>query len=265
ITDLQPEKRNIGTVFQNYALFPHMNVEENVIYGLKLKKLPKKIIEEKAKDYLELVSMYDLRKRKIAELSGGQQQRVSLARSLAIEPKVLLLDEPMSNLDAALRDKTREDIRILQQKLKITTLFITHDQKEALSISDKIAVLKSGECLQLGTPREIYMNPANEFLANFVGETNIFADKDLYAFGISEIISKAKEIYVRPEMIKIGIEKSTDFSIEAHIKKTIFNGSTIEYELVVLNKNIKVLELNTGENIENKQPGSTVYLSFPKV
>jgi len=262
ITSLTPEKRNIGTVFQNYALFPHMNVEENVLYGLKLKKLSSKIIEEKVKDYLNLVDMYEYRKRKISELSGGQQQRVALARSLAIEPKVLLLDEPMSNLDAALRDKTRDEIHMLQQKLKITTLFITHDQREALSISDKIAVLKDGKCIQFGTPREIYMNPANKYLANFVGESNVFSRKELDGLGISESITKAEDIFIRPEMIKMDINKSELYSIKGEIKKTIFNGSTIEYEILVFNKTITVLELNSGENIENKQPGCVVYLSF---
>lgn len=263
ITDLPPEKRNIGTVFQNYALFPHMSVEENILYGLKLKKLSLKIIEEKVKEYLDLVGMYEYRKRKISELSGGQQQRVALARSLAIEPKVLLLDEPMSNLDAALRDKTRDEIHMLQQKLKITTLFITHDQREALSISDKIAVLKDGKCIQFGTPREIYMSPANNFVANFVGESNVFARKELDALGISESISKAKEVFIRPEMIKMDINKSELYSIKGEIKKTIFNGSTIEYEIIVFNKTITVLELNSGENIEKKLPGCVVYLSFP--
>lgn len=262
ITSLPPEKRNIGTVFQNYALFPHMNVEENVLYGLKLKKLSLKIIEEKVKEYLDLVGMYEYRKRKISELSGGQQQRVALARSLAIEPKVLLLDEPMSNLDAALRDRTRDEIHILQQKLKITTLFITHDQREALSISDKIAVLKDGKCIQFGTPREIYMSPANNFVANFVGESNVFARKELDCLGISESITKAEEVFIRPEMIKIDINKSELYPIKGEIKKTIFNGSTIEYEILVFNKTITVLELNSGENIEKKQPGCVVYLSF---
>nr|WP_280922361.1 ABC transporter ATP-binding protein [Sedimentibacter acidaminivorans] len=264
ITDLPPEKRNIGTVFQNYALFPHMSVEENVLYGLKLKKLSRKLMDEKAKEYLDLVSMYEYRKRKIPELSGGQQQRVALARSLAIEPKVLLLDEPMSNLDAALRDKTREEIHILQQKLKITTLFITHDQKEALSISDTVAVLRNGECLQIGTPREIYMRPTNQFLANFIGESNVFTQSEINTFGINQNISGREEIFIRPEMIKMNVKKSDIFSIQGEIRNTIFNGSTIEYDLIVFNKLVKVLELNTGENLEKKQPNCIVYLSFPK-
>ena len=141
ITALPPEKRNIGMVFQNYALFPHMTVVENVRYGLLVKKLEKKVIDEKVDKYLALVGMEKYRQRKISELSGGQQQRVAVARALAVEPELLLLDEPMSNLDAALRDRMRDEIRELQQKLGITTIFITHDQREALSISDRIAVM----------------------------------------------------------------------------------------------------------------------------
>jgi iron(III) transport system ATP-binding protein len=262
ITELPPEKRNIGTVFQNYALFPHLNVEENILYGLKLKKLSRKIIDEKTKNYLGLVGMYEYRKRKISELSGGQQQRVALARSLAIEPKVLLLDEPMSNLDAALRDKMREEIHTLQQKLKITTLFITHDQKEALSISNKIAVLKDGKCIQIGTPREIYSNPVNDFLANFVGESNIFTHNELKTIGVSEIDIASEVVFIRPEEIKMEVDKSQLSLIEGKIKKVLFNGSTIQYEVLAFNKTIKVMELNSGENSEQKQPESVVYLSF---
>ena len=136
ITNLGPEKRNMGTVFQNYALFPNMTVEENVAYGLKIKKLPKNTIKEKCDFYLELAGLTDYRKKRVDELSGGQQQRVAIARALAIEPTMLLLDEPMSNLDVALRIKMREEIREILQKIGITTLFITHDQQEALAISD---------------------------------------------------------------------------------------------------------------------------------
>ena len=168
ITNLGPEKRNMGTVFQNYALFPNMTVEENVAYGLKIKKLPKNTIKEKCDFYLELAGLTDYRKKRVDELSGGQQQRVAIARALAIEPTMLLLDEPMSNLDVALRIKMREEIREIQQKIGITTLFITHDQQEALAISDKIAVMDKGRVLQVGTPMEVYKNPANAKQNKFV-------------------------------------------------------------------------------------------------
>ena len=196
ITNLGPEKRNMGTVFQNYALFPNMTVEENVAYGLKIKKLPKNTIKEKCDFYLELAGLTDYRKKRVDELSGGQQQRVAIARALAIEPTMLLLDEPMSNLDVALRIKMREEIREIQQKIGITTLFITHDQQEALAISDKIAVMDKGRVLQVGTPMEVYKNPANDFVANFVGTSNVISKEEYESFGIKE---DKPYIYVRPE------------------------------------------------------------------
>lgn len=261
ITQLPPEKRNIGTVFQNYALFPHMNVEENVRYGLKLKQLSKNNLEERVQTYLDLVGMHEFRKRKISELSGGQQQRVALARSLAIEPKVLLLDEPMSNLDAALRDKTRDEIHALQQKLKITTLFITHDQKEAISISNKIAVMNNGLVIQSGSPREIYSNPADPFIANFVGVSNTFKREELKVLGAGSYEHESDEVFIRPETIKMAISKPLFDCIEGEIEKVTFNGSTVDYEVRVKNRVLKILELNSGSDSELKQPGCTVYLS----
>lgn len=242
ITSLPPEKRNIGTVFQNYALFPNMNVEDNILYGLKIKKLNKTELDYRLKHYLDLVGMYEYRKRKISELSGGQQQRVALARSLAIEPNVLLLDEPMSNLDAALREKMREEIRSLQQKLKITTLFITHDQKEALSISNKIAVIKDGKCIQQGTPEEIYNSPIDEFVANFVGESTILSKDEASAFGIkTEQIS----LYIRPEKFKL-LPIDNSFGLEGKVLKKTFNGGFIEYKVSVSNKVLSIVQLNDG-------------------
>lgn len=242
ITALPPEKRNIGTVFQNYALFPNMNVEDNVLYGLKLRKLSKDDLNHRLKHYLDLVGMYEYRKRKISELSGGQQQRVALARSLAIEPNVLLLDEPMSNLDAALREKMREEIRNLQQKLKITTLFITHDQREALSISDKIAIIKDGRCIQQGTPEEIYNCPTDEFVANFVGESTILSKKEASMFGVD---TDQDFLYVRPEKLKL-IPIDSPLGIEGKILKKTFNGAIIEYKVSVSNKILSIVQLNDG-------------------
>ncbi len=242
ITALPPEKRNIGTVFQNYALFPNMNVEDNVLYGLKLRNLSKDDLNHRLKHYLDLVGMYEYRKRKISELSGGQQQRVALARSLAIEPNVLLLDEPMSNLDAALREKMREEIRNLQQKLKITTLFITHDQREALSISDKIAIIKDGRCIQQGTPEEIYNCPTDEFVANFVGESTILSKKEASMFGVD---TDQDFLYVRPEKLKL-ISIDSPLGIEGKILKKTFNGAIIEYKVSVSNKILSIVQLNDG-------------------
>lgn len=247
ITNVSPEKRDIGIVFQNYALFSHMSVYENITYGLKIKKLSKRQIVDTANNYLELVGLYDYKDRKIDELSGGQQQRVALARSLAVEPKVLLLDEPLSNLDAALRDKMRDEIHRLQKTLKITTVFITHDQREALSISDRIAVFNFGECIQIGTPTDIYNNPQGSFVANFVGETN--------AININN-----KNTYLRPELIKLHNINSSSNPLKGIIIQKSFNGSTIDYIVETKDFEYKVKELNDSKTI--RKIGDEVYLEF---
>lgn len=179
VTELPCEKRNMGVVFQNYALFPNMTVGENIAYGLKVRGLSRTEIQERCKRYVELAGLGDYVSRHVQELSGGQQQRVAVARALAIEPQMLLLDEPMSNLDVALRVKMREEIRAIQQQTGITTLFITHDQQEALSISDYVAVMREGAVLQTGTPEDIYNHPEGEFVANFVGTTNELENQQL--------------------------------------------------------------------------------------
>lgn len=191
ITNIPPEKRGVGMVFQNYALFPHMTVYENIAYGLEIQKIAKKEIQKKVEKYLDLVKLNNYGNRKISQLSGGEQQRVALARSLVTEPKILLLDEPLCNLDAKLRIKMRHDIKSLQQKLGITTIFVTHDQEEALTISHRIAVFNSGKCIQVGTPNEIYSSPVNSFVANFIGDTNLFK--------IDNFHSNLKNIYLNSE------------------------------------------------------------------
>jgi iron(III) transport system ATP-binding protein len=175
ISAVPPWQRNIGMVFQNYALWPHMSVHDNVAFGLEERHLPKNVIERKVAAVLELVGLAELGSRRPSQLSGGQQQRVALARTIAIEPKVLLLDEPLSNLDAKLRVHMRMELLALQRKLGVTTIFVTHDQEEALSISDRVAVLEAGVIQQVGTPVELFDHPANRFIANFVGTANIFA------------------------------------------------------------------------------------------
>lgn len=247
ITNLSPEKRDIGIVFQNYALFSHMSVYENIAYGLKIKKLSKKQIIETANRYLDLVGLYEYKDRKIDELSGGQQQRVALARSLAVEPKVLLLDEPLSNLDAALRDKMRDEIHRLQKTLKITTVFITHDQREALSISDRIAVFNFGECIQIGTPTDIYNNPQSAFVANFVGETNTISINN-------------KNMNLRPELIKLHSTNINNSLIKGTIIQKSFNGSTIDYIVKTDDFKYKVKELNDSRTI--RKIDDEVYLEI---
>ena len=173
VSRVPPWRRNVGMVFQNYALWPHMSVWQNVAFGLEERKLPKTVIEQKVQAALALVNLADYAGRRPSQLSGGQQQRVALARTLAIEPDVLLLDEPLSNLDAKLRVHMRDELRQLQRKLGITTIFVTHDQEEAMTTADRIAVMDQGIIQQLGTPMELFDNPANRFVANFVGSINL--------------------------------------------------------------------------------------------
>jgi iron(III) transport system ATP-binding protein len=172
-----PHKRNTGMVFQNYALWPHMTVFENVEYGLALRKIDKETRKKKATDALEVVQMPSYADRPVNKLSGGQQQRVALARALVIEPDVLLLDEPLSNLDAKLRLEMRQEIKRIHLQAHITSVYVTHDQQEALSLADRMAVMKDGKLIQIGAPREVYQFPANPFVASFIGETNFIKGK----------------------------------------------------------------------------------------
>ena len=194
VTGLEPNQRNVNTVFQNYALFPHMNVAENIGYGLKLKKVPKSEIRKKVSQMLELVQLEGYEKRKPSELSGGQKQRVAIARALVNNPEVLLLDEPLGALDLQLRRAMQIELKHLQKKLGITFIYITHDQEEAINMSDRIAVMKDGRIEQIGTPDEIYNHPKTSYVATFVGNANIL-------HGVTESIQGQNAI------VKIGNDK----------------------------------------------------------
>jgi iron(III) transport system ATP-binding protein len=211
ITSTLPENRPISTVFQNYALFPHFNVLQNVGYGLKYTDVPKNEREELAKKYLKIVGLEGYEKSSVQKLSGGQQQRVALARALVLKPKILLLDEPFSNLDAKLRVDMREELKKLQKELKITMIFVTHDQEEALSLSDRIVIMNEGKIIQIGTPQEIYYQPVNHYVADFVGKANFIKIKD-------------KEVLVRPEEIKLLLDRDGDGEI---IEKDFMGASTL--------------------------------------
>ena len=199
INDKEPSKRNIGMVFQNYAIFPHMTVAKNVAYGLKNRKTPKDEIARETDRFLEMMQIKQYADRLPENLSGGQQQRVALARALVIKPDVLLMDEPLSNLDAKLRMEMRQAIRKIQREVGITTVYVTHDQEEAMSLSHRIVVMNKGKFEQIGTPTEIYDKPATRHVASFIGEMN-FIDKD------------DKTIAVRPEDVTVSIDGSGDFT-----------------------------------------------------
>jgi len=190
---VQPSKRGIGMVFQNYAVWPHMKVFNNIVYGLKIQRMSRQRIQEKARQVLGLVGLDGLEDRYPAQLSGGQQQRVALARALVRNPKVLLLDEPLSNLDAKLREKMRFEIKSLVRRMGITSVYVTHDQAEAMVISDRIAVMDSGNVVQIGTAQEIYKKPANRFVADFIGTMNFMSGE------VVQVLQDTDSVYVRTE------------------------------------------------------------------
>jgi iron(III) transport system ATP-binding protein len=190
---VEPSKRGIGMVFQNYAVWPHMKVYNNIVYGLKLQRLSRQQIKEKAQKVLELVGLNGLEDRYPGQLSGGQQQRVALARALVGNPKVLLLDEPLSNLDAKLREELRFEIKSLVRRMGITSVYVTHDQAEAMVISDRVAVMESGNVVQIGPPEEIYEKPANRFVADFIGTMNFMSGE------VIEVLPNTNEVFVRTE------------------------------------------------------------------
>jgi len=249
---LTPDKRDTAMVFQNYALFPHMNVFENIAYGLKIQKLPSSEVKARVSKILKLMKMEEFAKRVPSQMSGGQQQRVALARGIVMEPGVLLFDEPLSNLDAKLRIHMRDEIRKIQQEVGITSVYVTHDQAEAMGLSDKIVIMNDGNIEQVGSPIEIYQNPANEFVASFIGKANIiegtlksrdgeFLKIDIQ--GVEYIVESDKEyskndkikMVVRPEAIEIS---GDDFS--GKVKKTIFMGAHHEYEVDFFGQKIEI-------------------------
>jgi iron(III) transport system ATP-binding protein len=264
VTNLPPHKRHAGMVFQSYALWPHMTVAENVAFGLQQKKLPKSVIEERLCEALIGVRMEQYAKRKPNELSGGQQQRVALARALAVRPRCLLLDEPLSNLDAQLRNEMRLEIHRICKEHKLTTVYVTHDQKEALSIADRIAVFSRGNIEQIGTPLEIYKTPKSRFVAHFVGETNfvegkiISKDDDEYSvetalgifYGMAVDTALPLEcgdqvcLSLRPEVIRLRTEKIDRNCFEGNIVSMTYFGEVAHYDFIRNGIKLMVSELN---------------------
>ena len=227
ITRLAPEKREIGIVFQSYALFPTMTVYDNIAYGLKIKKMPKSEIDAKVNEIAQKIKISDKQlQRNVSELSGGQQQRVALARALVLEPKILCLDEPLSNLDAKLRIDLRLELKRLQRDLGITTLYVTHDQEEALTLSDRIAVFNNGFIEQVGTPQEIYNQSATEFVCGFIGDINKLTEETM-----KELTGKEEEKvgYIRLERIKFKSTSEEDYTIKGTVIDTEFKGVLVQY------------------------------------
>lgn len=261
-------------VFQNYALFPHMTVFDNVAYGLKLRKVPKTEISKRVLEALEMVRLDGYEKRYPKELSGGQQQRVSLARALVIKPKVLLLDEPLSNLDAQLRQEMREEIVDIQKQVGITTIFVTHDQEEALAISDRIAVMYEGRIEQVDDPASIYNHPKTDFVSQFIGEVNHIQGKVLetyenkkckmHFFGNEQIVSvpsvKNSEVhfFIRPEKIQIALAES-DESFQTRVERKMFLGAKTRYILKVQDRHLIADISNTVINPTEIKEGNSVY------
>lgn len=264
------EKREVGMVFQNYALFPFMSVAENVEYSLKVKKMPRHQIQEKVATYLNMVKLKGYGHRSVSELSGGEQQRVALARSLAMEPKVLLLDEPLSNLDAKLRISMRREMKSIIESLGITTIFVTHDQTEALSISDRIAVFNKGQCMQIGSPEEIYSRPANAFVARFVGDINLWsfkrhAQKGQIEKGISFDLKNdkvGKYLAIRPQDVCLSKQRQpVSNCFEGVIVSHQLTGLFSEYEVMVDGVTFKAARLNSFSKSREFLIGEKVYIS----
>lgn len=300
VNDIPPNERDCGMVFQSYALFPHLNVFENVAYSLNIKEMKNsnilkkplvfgrilnsrwfkypKHIEEKVMEILNYVELDQYKDRAVSELSGGQQQRVALARALIMEPAVLLMDEPLSNLDQKLRHSMRNTIRRIQQELGITTIFVTHDQEEALSMADRVAVMSNGKIMQIGTPTEIYTKPKTSFIADFVGTSNIFkgtviGEENGYSLvqmngyklkSAQKINKKEVDIIIRPENIKIvnKNEESKDANIlEGEVLFSTFLGSMIRYDVQVgSNKFLIDLPYDSGESLIH--PGEVIKISI---
>jgi putative spermidine/putrescine transport system ATP-binding protein len=224
VSAVPPFERQVNTVFQDYALFPHMTVQENIEYGLKVQKVPKDVRQARVQEALRTVRLADLGERKPAQLSGGQRQRIALARAIVVQPKVLLLDEPLGALDLKLREEMQVELKEIQRELGITFIFVTHDQAEALSLSDRVAVFNGGNIVQVGTPREIYGKPDSRFVAGFVGSSTIFTKQEsLQIFGIDSICA------VRPEHIEIDAGDQAGpgwIQLDAEIVEENFTGSS---------------------------------------
>ena len=275
VTLLPATDRDVSMVFQSYALFPHMSVIENVSYGLKMAKVKKNEYIEKSIETLKLVNLEGYENRMPSELSGGQQQRVAVARAIVLEPKVLLFDEPLSNLDAKLRRQVREDIRNIQQRLGVTTIYVTHDQEESLAISDNVIVMNKSIIAQEGKPIDLYDNPNTKFVANFIGDANIIKaeatskNATLHTLKIGEVIvevnstkkiNKTTSIALRPEKININKNRKEN-NLIGKIISASFVGNSYQY---TISTNVGKIYVISHDTINNFELNSEVFLSFEK-
>ncbi|MGI9399794.1 MAG: ABC transporter ATP-binding protein [Rhizobiaceae bacterium] len=275
VTDIPVTDRDVSMVFQSYALFPHMTVSENVSYGLRVTRAPKAEMIERTEETLALVGLEGYGSRMPSELSGGQQQRVAVARALILRPQVLLFDEPLSNLDAKLRRRVRDEIREIQQKIGLTTVYVTHDQEEALAVSDQIVVMNNAVIAQQGSPRQLYETPADVFVADFIGEANIVDGEVLKGsrsgievkIGAASVSLSGKKaepgpahIAIRPDAISVSTRKRND-GVSGKVTSATYLGSHIEYSLETDIGNLYAVDHKTGSPIK---PKTEIGITFNK-
>ena len=252
ITHVPIEDRNIGIVFQSYALFPTMTVYDNIAFGLKIKKMKKAEVDKRVREIAKKVDLSDEQlKKAVSQLSGGQQQRVAIARALVTGPAIICMDEPLSNLDAKLRVQLRNEVKKMQKDFGITTIYVTHDQEEALTLSDRIAVFNSGVIEQVGTPNEVYNHSATEFVCNFIGDINRLGEgivNELINMGAP--VDPAKHNYIRLERIHVNVQpREGEIALDGTVESLEYYGLYIKYYITVCGQTIKVIEKNDGVNI----------------
>ena len=275
INNMDPSKRNIGMVFQNYAVFPNMTVRGNIEFGLKERKVPKDEMDERVEKILDIMKIREYADRKPQNLSGGQQQRVALARAIVIEPDVLLMDEPLSNLDAKLRVDLREEIRRIQKEIGITTVYVTHDQEEAMAVSDRIAVMKDGVIEQCDKPRKIYHKPNNMFVASFIGTNNVLSgnydadNKEIiidsgekFSYDLGNQPSQRVKLSIRPEDFRLD----PNGDVEVKINDEVFLGSTMHYNVELKDKTLlNIMEESKFEEISRVNTDTKLRINLDKI
>lgn len=266
VTKMPTEKRGVSIVFQSYALFPTMTVYENIAFGLTLQKLPKEYIDKKVREAADKVQIIPEKLfNNVSELSGGQQQRVAIARALVLSPKILCLDEPLSNLDAKLRVELRNELKKLQRDLKITTIYVTHDQEEALTLSDRIAVFNKGKIEQVGTPEEIYTKSKSPFVCEFIGEINKIEANEIIKLGLEKYFSNNTPLYFRLENLSLEKIKNTDLELKAKVIDVEYTGIFTKITYEVNDVKIRNIEKNNGKRLPKLDEEVNLYLSLENV